>query len=510
MYLGVDDAGSPKPIWEDAKAQQAVKEMGFDFFSYHWKKATTLEHVEKLDAWAKDSSCKYVLNLEGAPREPGDETAYQKPGTFFQPGKSLVSFCVSSPEFLGFCYDEAAHWALDGGWDTIHTGEHAPFFYDAKGSSLAEAYAGNVSNLEKLMASRYPGFAKRARLMAPPVVSAEFVFPVMQHVFARAGIAITPKYLKETITPVHAAMCLGAARQYGVPYWACIDLWHSSKYPGHTPKDLDSALRFAYWTGAQYTYIENLAYNNSLYVETPDGVTLSMFGRAVKAFQEQYMPENPRTVRPQDFAPEIIIVRFPDTDWGQVNKPNWISGKLYGALNLNPDEQTKYWFNIWHVISHGTIPDRALNYNGPDLGIPFRFFFPANNVAVYDHLASDPSLYASAKLVFLTGKAIDPSTMALVMRLVRESGVTVVTPSHLSTVQCQEKAGASFAEQAMGDGRWIVCDDVTQEDAVELLKPYLGQPDEMRYVFGGTEVVFKEPEPGTALRVDVRPLQAEG
>ncbi len=394
---------------------------------------------------------------------------------------------------------------------TILEGEYAPYFYDAAGDTLEQAYAGNVHNLSVLMDARYAGFAENARRGGGPVIAGEYQFPVLNHPLARGGVAPAPKYLKESITPVTAAVALGAAKQYGLPYWACLDLHCGGEYPGHTPRDLWSALLFAYWTGAERTYIENLGfdgtnplYQGSLYVKGAQDLELSPWGEVAKEFRRSYLPAHRRGFSSRDFNPEIAIVRFPDSDWGQEKTGTWITGRLYGAPNLLPDAQTRYWIRIWHVLTHGRTSLNAVNYSNLSIGEPFRFFFPANNVAVYDHLASDPGLYQSVRLVFLTGKLISPECMDTLRALVREKGLVVVTPRRLAPEGMGHDGATSHTVFPEGDGQWIVTDDVMHEDVVALVAPYLGQPDELRYVFGDTEVVFTAPHPAEPIQAAVR------
>jgi hypothetical protein len=154
------------------------------------------------------------------------------------------------------------------------------------------------------------------------------------------------------------------------------------------------------------------------------------------------------------------------------------------------------------VISHGVIPLTALNYNTP-LGIPYRVLFPANNVAVYDHTASDPALYRTARLVFLVGKQVTPECLAT-LRGLSEAGLTVVSTRRLAPPEMAQVGAEGYAVHATGAGRWIVTDDVTLPAVRELVAPYLGGPDELRYVFGDTEVVFTAPEDPARVQVTLR------
>ncbi len=348
----------------------------------------------------------------------------------------------------------------------------------------------------------YAGFRENGRRGGRgPVVGAENVFPALDHLFARAGIVPVPKFLKESVTPVQAAVAMGAAKQYGLQYWTCLDLWFT-EYPGHPPHDLTSALLFSYWTGADRAFVENFNYKNSLYAVTAEGVKLSPWGEAVCAFRKDYIPATPRTISMANFSPEIVIVRFPDSDWGQEPTGTWITGWLYGSPTLQRDAKTSYWLRIWNVVTHGELPPIALNYNNTRLPRPYRFLYPANNVAVYDHRASDPQLYSSARLVFLCGKMISPECMSMLRRLVRKKDLTVVTPTHLAPEDLvgKEDIGGVHVE---GEGRWIVTDAVDAPEVVELLEPYLGLANELRYVFGRRQVVFRQMDGNAPITVDV-------
>lgn len=507
MPLGVDDAGSRTPIWTDKAAQDAYRAMGFDFLSFHLYPQTSQENLRALDGWARETGTQYVLNQEGAERRAGAPEIFPSAGAFYQPDRSVLAPCLDSPRWLGMVYDELDHCVTNGGWPTVMRREYAPYFYDAKGRTLDEAYDGNLRNAEMLMSRMYPGFRENGRGDGRgPVVGGENVFPILDHLFARAGIVPIPKYLKETVTPVQAAVAMGAAKQYGTQYWACLDLWFT-EYPGHPPFELTSALHLAYWTGADRAYVENFHYQDSLYKETPEGIRLTQWGEAVRAFRREYLPAHRRTISMRDFAPEIVIVRFPDSDWGQEPTGTWITGWLYGSPTLHRDEQTSDWIRIWNVLTHGKLVPIALNYNNTRLPRPYRFFYPANNVAVYDHLAADPKLFSRARLVLLSGKRISLECMGTLRRLVAEKGLTVVTPSHLAPGGLG-RTGGIYAVHAEGSGRWIVTDAVDAPEVVKQLDPYLGKADELRYVFGETQVVFRQPAPDAPVTVEVSKLAA--
>lgn len=506
MLFGVDDAGKRHHIYQDPAMREAFEAVGFDFLMHHLHGQASEEDLEQLDTWARSAGAWYVLNQENVRPTPGAGDQYRRPGWFFQPTAPYVQRALQSDHFLGFCYDEAEHWATNGIGITggASVADYRPHFHDAEGESLAEAYEGNLHNLLAMTRTHYRLFASLERRPGGgPVVMTEQVFPILMPLFARAGLVPAPKYMKESVTPVFAAVTLGAVKQYGVPYWACLDLWGiAPAYPGHAPEELRSAMLFAYWTGADAAYVENFNYRDSLYRVVDGRAELNAHGRMAQWFRREYLPNHPRGFTAGELMPEIAIVRFPDSDWGQRQR-SYIRENLYGASNLVPDEQTRYWLGIWHVLSHGTIPPTGLTWHA-DYTIAYRFFFPANNVVVYDHLASDPALYGSVRLVLLAGKFIAPETMRTLETRVAE-GLTVVTPSHLAPEGMPLPPGTDVQVYPRGAGRWIVTDRVTGEAARALLAPYLGRPDELRYRFGDREVVFTAPEDPNRIEVTIRP-----
>jgi len=61
-----------------------------------------------------------------------------------------------------------------------------------------------------------------------------------------------------------------------------------------------------------------------------------------------------------------------------------------------------------------------------------------------------------------------------------------------------------FTETPVGAGAWLVCDDFRAPALRERLLPLLGRPDELRYLFGSTEVIFRQA--GAGLTVQSRAL----
>lgn len=524
MRFGVCDPGKKKHVYQDAAMREAMERLGFDFLMHHIYGSPRVDDVEQVASWARDAGCGFFVDQETVAPVPGKakpEGPYIRPGSFFQPEAEWVAACAASPRFMGVCYDEAEHWSTNGVHVTRRSVGNSrpsepegpePHFFDATGCTLTEAYEGNVANLRALLANTYSSLDfDQEEVSGRPrhIVCTEQVFPIMGPVFARAGVSPFPKYLKESVTPVFVAMALGAARQYGTTYGACLDLWGASDpgWPGHGPARLASAMQFAYWSGCDLAYVENMNFQGRVLYEA-DGEQvkrLTPWGEATRSFAVDYMAMHPRpsTIGPARYRPRIAIVRFPDTDWGQTRRQGYISGTLYGAANLLPDAQTRYWLKVWHLVSHGTIPATGLTWHADGYkNLPFRLVFPCESVAIYDHLADDPALFAGTQLVFLAGKMVSEKCLQTLAALVKD-GLTVVGPAHLMPAEIRAHGTCGFGEHCDGGGSWIVADDPLHPAVRDRLRPLLGDGETMRLTFDGVEVVFSADEAGGLSRVEV-------
>jgi hypothetical protein len=529
MLLGVCDPGKKQHVYQDAAMRAAIERLGFDFLMHHIYGPPRVEDVEAVAHWAEGSGCGFFMNQENTDRPAGaaePDGPYRRPGFFFQPPAEWVEACAASPRFMGVCYDEAEHWISNGVWVTAaHRGQQnidergrvRPHFFDADGCTLQQAYEGNLHNLRALRAACYGPLKLDGRSpdggRSRPIICTEQVFPVLGSLFARAGISPFPKYLKESVTPAFAAMALGAARQYGTVYGACLDLWAGSDpgWPGHGAARLRSALLYAYWSGCDLAYVENLNFQNRTLYEA-DGagsLTFTPWGDVVRWFVHAYVPAHPRpaVIRAAAYRPAIVIVRFPDSDWGQSPRAGYISGTLYGAANLLPDERTRYWLKIWHVITRGAIPVTGLTWHAEGYrSLPFRFHIPTDSVAVYDHRADDPALYEGTRLAFLSGVCAEASVLETLNARVRR-GLVVATPLHLAPAELCARRGSTgepFVEHRVGDGAWIVTDDVLHASVRARLEPLLGDPAAMTLRYAGATVCFGVPDDHGMMPIDVR------
>ena len=420
----------------------------------------------------------YVLNFEGAPLG-------------WTPSNELKHQLEDRPGFLGFMLDEADHMQINAHWPVIdyYGYDDCHFLAETEGLDLLSAREVVLESLRQKNAA--------CQVSARPAAS-EHLFPVMMHTAARAGLTISPKILKETCGPIMLAVAMGAARQYNTDFWIDVDYWWHNEAIGHSVERFRSALLLAYWSGADQVYVEGgAAYSN----DHPVGRDIEA---AYKKFLREYIPAHPRPYTWRDFRPEIAILRFDDTCFDE--RQHYLGeypGPLYGHVPAGP-ENTE-WLNIWSLLSHGFVRSDSASHQWEARRFGSRtLFVPLHNVAVYDHTAADPGLYRTARLVFLVGKQVAPACLATLRALV-EGGLTVVATRRLAPPGLRTVRREGYVVHRSGAGRWIVTDDVTLPAVRDLLAPYLGQPDELRYVFGSTEVVFTAPRDPAQVQVTVRP-----
>jgi len=253
-----------------------------------------------------------------------------------------------------------------------------PYFAATDGMNLEQAYEAVFKSAEEV-ANNY----RKAALSPMP----EDVFPAMLFTFARAGFDIAIKFMKEGIDSVFAAIAMGAAREYGREFCATPDLWGLTGFPGHPPEELRASLLYAYWIGSSKIFVENI--RGLLEKKSENGVVRyenTGYGKVYRWFVREYVPAHPRNYTFRDIHPEVAILRFDDSCWGQGN--SWLPDNLYGAANLKTTPSTAAWFQIWKLLTHGQTRDDGISFHTRSYnGLPHDFFCPLNNVIVYDHLA---------------------------------------------------------------------------------------------------------------------------
>jgi hypothetical protein len=153
---------------------------------------------------------------------------------------------------MGVFYDEAEHGQLRREQGTNRDSDLTkprivlPYFAATDGMTLEQAYEA-VYKSARVVAEGY------REMGVSPVLEA--VFPALFFPLARAGFDIAPKFMKESIDPVYAAIAIGATRQYGTEFYVNPDNWHFTyneklKYiedhsPGHPPEELRASLLYS-------------------------------------------------------------------------------------------------------------------------------------------------------------------------------------------------------------------------------------------------------------------------
>jgi len=380
-----------------------------------------------LDACER-SGLRYVLNFEGAP------VGWLPPG-------DLKRDLEDRPGFMGFMLDEADHMQINAHWPVVdyygYDDQH--FLAETEGLDLLSARQAVLDVLRQ---------RNEAYTVAGRPAAVEFLFPVMMHTVARAGLTVSPKVLKETCGPAMLAVAMGAALQYGVDFWIDVDYWWHNETIGHSEERFRSALLLAYWSGASRIYVEGGACWSDNHP----------VGQAIEAayweFLRDYVPAHPRPYDWRDFRPETAIVRFDDTCFDVRQKYlGEYPGPLYGHVPAGP-ENTE-WLNIWSFLSHGFVRTDSLSHQWEARRFGCRtLFVPLHNVAVYDHQVGYDTL-AGLRLIFLTGVTISPGTMEAVERCVKE-GATCVLPPRLAPPASDLGGVEEITVVADGPGQWLV------------------------------------------------------
>lgn len=435
----------------------SLRDLGVNFLQFHLDPAQ-LDNGEfrELLAFCRATRTRFALNNETSNWAP---EALDKQGRnrFAAEGgchrwdiePEALDAASATGLFEGVVYDEGEHMqmsrnAYSGLPDPVH---RKPYLAETTGMTLPQAYEALVTAAGRVAATNR---SHGARTLV------ESVFPVLWHPLARAGFTLCPKLLKEDIHPVVLAQALGAARQYGAELWFSPDLWHIDQFPGHSATEYRQALELARSAGVDHVYTE---FTTCL---APYGATqydLSEYGAVLRRHIAQ-QATTPSTKPYRDFAPEVAMVRFPDSDWGQATGSYW--NTLYGAENLQSTPETREWLQAWHWLTGGATHPGAVNTNsGVYDRYAWRFDVPAPRTAIYDHRVGYAML-AGVKTIILCGVEVSPETLEAIRQCVRE-GATCYAAKRLCPPDVRKQAQADPSRVADGRGEWVVTTAFTKE-----------------------------------------------
>lgn len=453
---------------QDAVARAGL--FGVDFVDLHFGGQLDLLPAA-LDA-CEGAGLRYVLNFERAP-------------IGWTPPAELKERLQGRPWFLGFMLDEADHMQLNAHWPVVdyygYEDEH--FLAETEGMDLISAQRAVLSALR----SRH-----EACRVGGKAAAVEFLFPVMMHTAARAGLNVSPKILKETCGPAMLAVAMGAARQYGVDLWVDVDYWWHNEAIGHSAERFRSALLLAYWSGASLIYVEGGA-------RWARGHPV---GEAIEAayadFIRHYAPAHPRPFTWRDLRPRTAIIRFDDTCFDLRQRYlGEFPGPLYG--HVPAEEENAEWLSIWSLLSHGFVRTDSLSHQWEARRFGSRtLFVPLDNVVVYDDEVGYETL-EGLRLIFLTGVKLSEATLEVVGRRVRE-GALCVLPPRLAPAESGLRQVREITRVADGAGAWLVvpefyrlhyecfCGGPVTAELREALAGLVGDGDHLVYDFGEWEV----------------------
>lgn len=448
-----------------AGVAKSIKDMGLDFIA-NFEFLNFCDRNETADGfdWCNNPDGTHRLNL---PEE-------------------YVKALTSQGNLIGIMHDEMEHVLINTNLSITlakNGRNHLPMFPPADTTDVVEQ--------GEICSKQFAEYAENFRRMGAPVLSGEHVFPVLYHTFARNGIVPNFKSQKESYSNLQFSVAAGAAMQYGTELWNCIDLWHKLTYPGHTAEEMYHNLIFAYLTGVDRVYVEA---SNQFY----DGDRLTDYGKAYKKFIDEYK-DKPRSYTARDYKPEIGIIRYDDTYWGQGDPIAWRK-ILFGNEKIKPDKRAKEWVRAFRLITHKETSRHAINWNriSPWSLKPHRSFASMNGTAVFDDRVEKDKL-TSLKLCFLCGYHISEKTLKAVGELVKENGLTVVTSKRFSPEHIKSKGG--FSKVKDGRGCWIITNRFDSKKLKKAVSQFLGSKGEMTYRFGDKKFTFKISENGETFEI---------
>lgn len=394
---------------------------------------------------------------------------------------------ASEGNLVGVMYDELEHVIINR---NVSIALDSKFALDIPAFKLNDS--SDVLEQGELLEKQLKEYADGMKTNGVETLSGEHVFPVLFHKFAKNGIIPNFKSQKESFSNIQYAIAAGAALQYKTPLFNCVDMWYRLTYPGHSAKEMEANLKFAYYMGVDRVYVES----SKVFFDEKDKTKYNDIGAAFGRFTLEYRGKK-RDYNIQDYKPEIGIIRYDDSYWGQGVFP-W-RNMLFGNPKVKPDKYAKEYIHAFNIITHGDIGSSF--YFGkiaPSSLRPHRSFASMNGAAVFDENVEKETL-SSLKLCFLCGYKISDRTMDAVKELVKE-GMTVVTPSRFAPVKVGELKN-DFKEIRDGKGTWIVTDNLKSAKLRKRLAPFLGNKGEMTYKFGDKTLRFRITDKGDSFEM---------
>lgn len=508
------------PEWHTELARRRGNYIGSEGTVAAYREFADLCRQRKLSFFIDQQVTSYCVEGEFVDKAGKDVLAHGDGTHRWDVSGELLATLSRMPEFRGVVYDEA-EWNIlrrdhntNAGDDNASSGRIHPYFAVTEKLNVFDAYDATVRGAEPVAeAYRKAG----VRMMG------EHVFPVMFHAFARAGIDPCTKFMKEGRDSVYGAIALGAALQYDRDFCVSPDMWglasmgvSKSGFPGHTPEELRCSLLLAYWMGASRVFVENI-HADFLTVgtyKTPatglldrvveDGKAQyvpSKYGEVYRWFVKEYVPAHPRPYSFRDCRPDMAIIRFDDSYWGQ--RGGFAARNLYGGVDM-PGPESKAWIGLWHLLTHGQTSTQGLSYHNGGWPRRHDFFTALNNVVVFDERVGKERL-RGLKVVFLTGLRVSNETRQALAELVHDEGLICISQNSLAPPAIA--AAADGEPMTDGKGKWLITEDFEAAQVRKLVGPWLGSPDEIRYRFGPNVLTVKRMTDDNSVEIQLTPIE---
>ena len=386
-----------------------------------------------------------------------------------------------SERFKGIMYDEFEH---------IITNRNPTIQLITKMKKIIPVFpllkGRDVFKQGELLKEQLTEYAESFKKNGAPAMLGEHVYPMFFHKFAESGITPNYKSLKENISNVAFSIAAGAAMQYDLPLYNCIDNWFMMTNPGHSAEEMYYNLLFAYLAGVDCAYVESV-----MVMADGDG-KLTEHGEQFRRFCEEYKDKD-RRYSIKDYRPEIGIIRYDDGFWGQWY-PIIFKKCLFGNPKIKPDYSSREIFRVFNILTHGETCKNGISCGrfSPWLIKNHRHFSFAslNSTAVFDHNA-DRKVLDSLKLCFLCGIHISDKTLKEVRECVRENGMTAVTTKRFAPPEIASQASGKISEVRDGKGKWIVVKSYRTGRLKGHIKDFIGNKGEMRLNFADKEIIMK-------------------
>lgn len=477
---------------------------GVDFILCHYDPSSDrtvdeeCEYVKELLSAIKDLGADCIINhekqnfVDSTVSADGFDWANHPDGThcITLPDKYKEAM-ASQDNFIGFMYDEFEHVIINRNISIAMASKYKldkPAFPVIKEKDAVKQFDSLSQQLKE--------YAENIKSHGVNMLCGEHVFPVLFHIFARNGIIPNFKSQKESCSNVQFAVAAGAAMQYGTPLFNCVDLWHVLTFPGHSAEEMKSNLQFAYLCGINRVYVEA-----SMIFYDKDGKE-NEYGKAFNEFTKEYRGKE-RDYDIQDYKPEIGIIRYDDSFWGQGRLRFMWRNMLMGNPKIKADKLSKEWIKVFNIITHGETGNGGICQSRIELRslLPHKSFVSMNGAVVFDDIVEKDKL-ESLKLCFLCGRKISDKTLSAVKDLVKNNGLTAVTTSRFAPDGVKNKKRFGFTEIKDGKGTWIVTDNLKSHKLKKRLGEFTGKKGEMKFRFGEKEIKMKITDKGSQFVVE--------